>query len=336
MLNQLFKLYTKHRTKTPLEDFTTEAFAGLLNLEEEIKNDFTHIFLGLPQATYTINTQVHYELENDSNCIVDLIFQSEGITCLVENKVNSKEGVRQLDRYGKILDTYQTDTHKTYLFYCTKYFDNKGYVDHNFKQFRWFQIANFLRKYSSNKLIQEFINFLTTHNMAQELTFDAKDFVTLENLQNLLNLTSGYMDRVKPLFENTFKTSSKISDGRTFSQVVNHNRLIYYYKDILSEGGWTEIKYGFKLHPPTVYIGLWIDKSNKQFSTIKDRLATETEFIIDVISNGISIELRKNVSIYLNNDQADFEITEWFKESFQRFSDLVKRLQDLEWKINVV
>lgn len=335
MLNQLLKLYTKHRTKTPLEDFTTEVFAGLLNIEEEIKDDFIRNFLGLPPGTYKIFTQAHYELSNDTNCIVDLIFKSEDITCLVENKVNSKEGFRQLERYGKILDTYLSETNQTYLFYCTKYFDNKEYIGHNFKQFRWFQIAKFLKKYNSNKLVQEFLNFLTTHDMAQELTFDAKDFITLENLQNLLNLTSGYMDRVKPLFETTFKSSSKVIDGKNFSEVVNHNRLIYSYKHILSEDGWTELKYGFQLNPPTVYVGLWIDKTNRQFLNIKERTTTETDFLIEVRSNGMSIELKKNISIYLNNEQADFEITEWYKESFQKFSDLIRRLHDLDWKINV-
>ena len=125
MINNLFKLYLRNTSKTPLEDFTTEAFAGILKYDPIIKNEFIRVFLKIPQGEYQIKTQVKYDLENDMNCIVDLVFENEDIICFIENKVNSKEGYRQLERYSKVLDIYNLENKKTYLRYCTKYYDNK-------------------------------------------------------------------------------------------------------------------------------------------------------------------------------------------------------------------
>ena len=336
MFNQLLKLYKKHSEKTPLEDFTTEVFVGILNLEEEIKNSFIVDFLKLPAKDYNIKTQVRYELEKDINCIVDIVVQNENYLCLIENKVNSKEGYRQIERYGKVLDTFIKDGFETKLFYCTKYFDEKTYVEHNFTQFRWFQIAKFLKKFQSVSIVNDFINFLKKNNMAQELTFNAKDFITFENIQNLINITIGYLDRMKPIFENTFKTSTKIIDGKTTSQIMQHNRLIYAYKDIVPGNGWSEIKYGFQLQTPTIYVGIWIDKANLTFNEFKDFATNNLEhFIVEVKSNGVSVELKKDISVFLNNENADYEITNWYKEAFEKFKLVIKETPQFNWNINV-
>lgn len=336
MLNQLFKLYRKQRTKTPLEDFTTEVFVGLLNLEDEIKNKFLYEFLELPISDYILKTQVHYSLKDDRDCIVDFIIESGDIVCFMENKVNSKEGYRQLERYGKVLKTYAENGYQTKLIYCTKYFDKKEYEHHNFGQIRWFNIAKFLKQFSENVLANEFVNFLTSKDMEQELTFDAKDFLTLENLQNILKTINNYLDRVKPIFISTFKTSSKISIAASTSQIIKHNRLIYYFQDIYGEQGWSELKYGFQLNNPAIYVGIWIDKSNEQFeSFVKVIDSIETDFIINKRSNGISIELKKEISTFLNDEESDSKISNWYKDSFNEFAEFIKSTPELKWKIKI-
>ena len=336
MLNQLLKLYRKHRTKTPLEDFTTEVFVGLLNLEDDIKDKFLYDFLKLPKSEYLLKTQMQYSLKDDKDCIVDFVIESKDIICFMENKVNSKEGYRQLERYGKVLKTYAENDYETRLFYCTKYFDKKKYEHHNFKQIRWFHIAKFFKQFQENTLANEFINFLTSKDMAQELTFDAKDFLTLENLQSILKTTNNYLDRVKPIFKTTFKTDLKISDARSASQIIKHNRLIYYFKDILGEKGWSELKYGFQLNNPAIYVGIWIDKSNEEFENfVKAVEKEETHFIINKRKNGISIELKKEISIFLNDEESDSKIADWYKNAFNEFAEFIKSTPELKWKINV-
>lgn len=336
MLNQLLKLYRKHRAKTPLEDFTTEVLVGLLNLEDEIKNKFIHEFLKLPKSDYLLKTQMQYSLKDDKDCIVDFVIESENMICFMENKVNSKEGYRQLERYGKVLATYAENGYETKLFYCTKYFDKKKYELHSFHQIRWFQIAKFLKQFQENTLAVEFINFLTIKDMAQELTFDAKDFVTIENLQNILKTIGNYLDRVKPIFKSTFKTNAKISDGTGVTQIENHNRLIYYFKDILGQKGYSELKYGFQLQKPAIYVGIWVEKSNEQFdSFIKTIENRGDDFVITKRKNGISIEIKREISVFLNDEESDSKIADWYKKSFNEFANLIKSTPELDWKINV-
>ena len=336
MLNQLLTLYKKHRTKTPLEDFTTEVLVGLLNIEEDIKESFIVDFLELPKDDYRLKTQMQYSLEDDTNCIVDFVIESEKRICFIENKVNSKEAYRQLERYGKVLETFKENDFETRLFYCTKYFDDKTYAKHQFKQIRWYQIAKFLKSFEENTLVKDFINFLIKQEMAQELTLNAKDFLTLENLQNILKTTNDYLDRVKPIFEKTFKSAIKISDVRSTSQILNHNRLIYMFKDILGNNGWTEIKYGFQLNNPSIYVGIWVDKSNDQHDFFRKTTKNlHPDFIIITRKKGTAIELKKEISIFINDEEADAKIAEWYKKAFARFAEFIRTNSQLEWKIKV-
>jgi hypothetical protein len=336
MLNSLLKLHNKNPQKTPLEDFTTEVFVGLLKMEENIKNDFISSFLKLPtEENYRLTTQAHYSLDNDYDCIVDFVIESNNVICFIENKVNSEEGERQLERYGKVLDGYKNEGKTTKLFYCTKYSDKKEYVSHNFDQFRWYEIAKFLKKYEDNGFVNEFIKFLKIYDMAQELTLDAKDFVSLCNLQNIINKMYDYLERVKPLFEKKFINEQKISDGFSMKQLRDYNRLIYYFKEIFSSGGWSELKFGFHFTKLEIYVGIWVDKFNKSYGKFVEYAK---QFDIEhkaEIEKGMFIELRKDISIYLNAENAEAEILKWFESAFEKFQEFIKISPDLDWKIKI-
>ena len=172
--------------------------------------------------------------------------------------------------------------------------------------------------------------------MAQELTFDAKDFLTLENLQSILKITNNYLDRVKPTFKLTFKTNSKISDARSVSQILNHNRIIYYLKGVLGENGWSELKYGFQLQKPAIYVGIWLAISNVKFNTFAKAVENiKSDFIIKKAKDGISIELKKEISFFLNDEESDTKIADWYKNSFNEFAEFIKSTPELDWKIKV-
>ena len=40
MINALLNLYKNNSNKTPLEDFNTECFSGILNMYNDVKKDF--------------------------------------------------------------------------------------------------------------------------------------------------------------------------------------------------------------------------------------------------------------------------------------------------------
>ncbi|WP_208997335.1 PD-(D/E)XK nuclease family protein [Patiriisocius marinistellae] len=317
-----------------MEDFTTEVFVGILNLEEDIKLTFIQDFLKLPENNYSLKTQVKYELENDQNCVIDFVLEGENSICFIENKVNSKEGYRQIERYCKVLESLADDEFETHLFYCTKFFDKKLISEHNFKQIRWFQIAKFLKKYKENKFVENFLDFLITHDMAQELTINAKDFVSLENLQDLINLIKGHLNRVKPVFKKTFNLN-KVSNGLTTAQILEHNRMIFYQTGILGAKGWSELKYGFQFSSPSIYVSIYLSKSNPEHKELMTYVKKMPNFTTVTYDAGSSINLKKDISVFLNDEQADTKIADWFKDAFKQYAQLIKNTGQLDWKINV-
>lgn len=336
MFNKLLKLYKKHTNKTPLEDFTTEALVGILNLNEEIKASYITNFLNLPEDKYQIRTQSKYPLQNDIDCIIDIVIEGDNNICFIENKVDSSEGHRQLERYSKVLNTYFLEK-STFLFYCTKYYDKRSFQGNNFKQFRWFELAKFLKQYRDNSLINSFLMFLKKHDMDNDLIFSAKDFITFNNLQNVIDKTSIYLERAKPFFEESFNLNGKITDGRTIKDILKHNRLVYIARNIVEGDGYSEFKYGFQLEKPNVYISIWIDKSNfnhKELSNLVER--NNYGFLIYNYDIGMAIELKNDISEYLNNEDAEIEIVNWFKDACEKLVLFINKTKEVvKWKIIV-
>lgn len=336
MLNNLYKLYLRNTTKTPLEDFTTEALGGILKFDANLIEKFAFEFLEIPNFSYEVKTQVKYDLIDDPNCIIDMVLESDNVICFIENKVNSSEGHRQLDRYCKVLDEYAKNGYQTYLYYCTKYHDPKTIKTHNFKQIRWFQIAKFLKPFCENSLIQDYLNFLKLKDMSQDLTINTKDLLTIENLFDTMSILKGYMERAKPVFTETFKSDLKVSDGFNATQIIKHKRMIYYYKDIIATGGWSELKYGFQTSSSNIYVGIWIDKTNSQYKLFKEHFAnSDFNFELKDYPNGFAVELKSSLNKYLNDENADSEISIWFNNAFANFAYLIKQMSNINWKINV-
>lgn len=339
MLNNLYRLYKNNNNKSPLEDFTTESFVGILRFDEYLLNDFCISFLGLEKESFNIKTQVKYSLIDDIDCIVDIVIESEHQLCFIENKVNSREGYRQLERYSKVLDVFKAQGKTTYLFYCTKNFEDKTVVEHNFNQFRWFQVAKFLEKHPSKSAVKEdFLKFIKLKRMSQDLTLTTKSTFVIENLFETIELINGHLNRAKPLFIQTFNKNSKVNDGFSTTQIINHKRLIYYFKEILgSSDGWSEIKYGFQLNSLKIYCGIWIDKKNSEYNNFKNHIINNHyDFEILDKPNGFAIELSESLGKYLNDKNGDEEILNWYRNSFNKFLAVIENSKDLNWKINIV
>ena len=147
MFSKLLSLYNKNSKKTPLEDFTTEIFVGVLNNDNELKIRFCKDFLDLKSSNYIISTQKHYYLENEPKCIVDVVIESDKEICFIENKVNSKEGYNQLKRYSKVLNNLKTEKKKkTKLCYCTEKMKTKIFKNITFINLNGITLLLFLIK----------------------------------------------------------------------------------------------------------------------------------------------------------------------------------------------
>lgn len=325
MLDKLLKLFSKNGNPigTPLEDFTTEAFAGILETNHYVRHGFIYYFLNLPEDEYLIKTQKKYFLDDDINCIIDIVIEGTYNICFIENKVNSTEGYRQLVRYSLVLDQFALKGKNTHLFYCTKYNDVKNVKGHNFKSYRWYQLYQYLKKFEEDTLINEFLKFLISHNMAQDTTLYSTDFIIFENLQDTLAKCNEFLDTVKLDFEKRFCKKIKVSDGRTMKQIRQNNRIVFYVKGFIKGQGWSEINYGLHLEEPMIYIEIYIERKNENHDMLIQIVENTKEFKLEKYDYGSSFWLELKISSLLNNENIDNEVANWFKNSFETFDKFI-------------
>lgn len=328
MLNRLLKLYSKSNSITPVEDFTTEAFASLLECDEIILNTFLTEILNAQINYCTIETQKHYTLNSDSHSIIDLVISNQDTICFVENKVESAEGKNQLEKYADILDNLIEYKNK-YLFYCTKYYDPKEEVRHRFKQFRWHQIAKVIEK-SENQLAIEFHNFLKTNNMAQNDYFSVKDLYSLENLKGTLDFLDSFLERISPSFTQKFGKHSKPDNC---SQMRKYNRYIFFKADVFGSDKYNEIGVGFNFDKePKAYIWIWTSANNTKASRFNEYLK-EFSSMFDLCEKDCC-SFSEDLIKFIGKENSMFELENWFNEKFNTLKDFISKTPDLNWNIN--
>jgi hypothetical protein len=341
MFNSLHKLYKRHNDsgKTPLEDFNTECFANILVLYPDIRADFINNFLGLPNDEYKIITQLRKNLPDDDNCIIDLVFEGRQHVCLVENKVESEEGYNQLIRYGKVLDLHYANQNK-YLFYCTKYSDpknhNNEYEQYNFRQFKWYEIAKFLKKYrTENPLINDYINFLNENGMAQDNTFKPENFIAMESMAKTLEIVNFHIDNAAQEFDKLFG-KSELKDSQKWEQVSFQNRLSRFVNGVLESQPYktSEILYSIEFNTLSLSVHIHVNEAHEQLSAFEMIDLSNTQFKLEKFGHGSTIFKLESLGKFLNDENSDKYIKDWFGQSFNELRDLIKANPQLNWRFN--
>jgi hypothetical protein len=260
--------------------------------------------------------------------------------CFIENKVNSAEGYRQLERYGLVLSRFSEKNLNTHLIYCTKYMDEKSITNskYKFKQVRWFEVATFFQKFKEDSLVKYFLEFLKTNDMAHELTLKVEDFIVFSNMQKTINFVKECLDGAKSDFENNFNGNGKsISDKVTLDQMLNHDRLVYMYDKILPGEGWSEIKYGFRLSQPSIFVDVYLDNKNGHYIDFRRTLEDMTmtiPFILTEHKLGGRFAIEFDISQLLDDEKAVSNIVAWFKDTFTKFKDAINKSPELNWRIS--
>jgi len=332
MLTRLHHLYNKQNrsNKTPLEDFTTEAFVGILETNLDFKKDFLYNFLELPEGEYGIFTQQSYK-----NCIIDIVIESRRskIICFIENKVNAREMPEQLIRYGKILDSFKIKDYDTRLIYCTKNYDLKNLEIHHFKYIRWYQIAERLKSYTSDSLTNDFYSFLQKNKMAKKQILSNEEFVTIKNMANTIEIINDYLDEAKFYFIKKYKSPNK---GQLNRQLKDWNRWIYSIKGIIKEdGGESDFNFGFYFNEPKIYVGIYVDYSvDNYYDKIFAKANNFGKFKSVVYGkHGTVISLERGIIDLENNEASKKIVIDWFKESFKTFEEFFMFTNDIPWDI---
>lgn len=342
MFIDLINLFNKHSSsnKTPLEDFNTECFANILRLYKDIKHDFIRNILELPKDNYVIKTQLKRDLPDNRNCLIDLVFIGNKNVCFIENKVESGEGYEQLKRYGDAL-VHHYKKYGKYLFYITKYNDPKnedGKLNKfNFTQFKWFEISNFLRTYQTdNPLINDYLKFLNKYKMEQDNTFRSENLLSMENMAKTIEIIESHIENSKYEFNKLFG-SAKYDKNFNWDQIRVHNRLCHLNYPILKceKNRPSEILYCIDLNNLKLKTHIWVDQMHEQYENVTKLEISEKEIKSEITSGGAGIKyyVEKDLGLFLNSNNSDEEIKNWFLWSFEIMHNLIKDNPQLDWQL---
>lgn len=338
MFLDLYKLYRKngYSKRSPLEDFTTEVFAGILKLNPVILEDFIQL-IGLPADEYEVKTQIRYSLINRPDCIIDLLLVGKNNICFIENKVNSGEGWEQLDRYCEALNTHYGQI-KKHLVYCTKFTDHKNITEHNFKQIRWYQIAEIFMKYMDNDpYLIDYYNFLKHFNMAQKNTFNPEMIISMEKMKDTVETMKLHIENARPYFEEIFNIE-KSQDQE--ASTTGKDRIARFLQPVLPEHkAWSEILYCFKVSKVKLQTQIFIDKSHSQLDSLKEKISSFNQQDLPIKlkqqdhSKGYLIFCDRKIYDLTNDPEADDKIKLWFIDSFHSIAGFIKATPELKWSI---
>lgn len=335
---RLLSLYSKSGggNKTPLEDFTTELLVGTLENDKELLDKYVNDVLKVDGAGFSIKSQCRYCLEDDINCIVDIVTENDEHVCFVENKVNSCEGERQLERYTKVLSNINKEQGKQiHLRYCTKYYDQKdNNFNIDFRQFRWCDIYKYLEQFSDdNKLIDEFLIFLRGEDMASAGTFSYEDLMTMKTIYSTIAKMDECLDNIKPKLTETFGKPYE-RDFERAKQIPCFNAYNMWSEKIVGDG-YSTIVVGFFFHDgeesvglPFVQVSLKISSNNGKYEAFKMKI-DEADEIFDTnysTSNDFEYAFEKPLSDFISSGKQIEDICEWFEDKLKKIKDFVSEI----------
>ena len=332
-------MYKKNRdtNKTPLENYTTELLVGILESDNKLLDEFVNKILLIDGNGFSINSQVKYILEDDVNCIIDMVVGNEKNICFVENKVGSLEGDRQLERYSKVLKLIEAKKgQEIHLRYCTKYYDRKEVIDIEFQQYRWRDIYQFFEKYKQNLIIQEYLSFLRSENMDNAGNFSFQDLIVMKNVNTTIKKMDECLDMIKPKLIEAFCAPYEY-DYERLKQISKNNQYVMWCKNIIGENAYSEITVGFGINKkelPIAQVFIYIEKGNSEFEKIKNVHSEELAKIFDSYYHGeesISYTFEKAVSDFISFENQNEVICKWFAEKIAVIAGL-KNSINIMWK----
>jgi len=232
--------------KTPTEDFFTEIFTHLLNNNRGIFINWLHYFslsdLDPDESDIKIATQETFgALEQHSSgsrpdVVIEVSDDKRIDVIFIESKIDSHEGEGQLKKYAEQLDRLSSINQAT-LVYVTRDYEKKDEKEilincrstnlPKFKQLRWHEIYNFLKKYREESyLVNETIRFMEINNMAHNNQFSSVDILTLTNFPRVRRMMDETMKgEVSKLFKKV--TGGIAQDSTLLTQLRDSNRYVY-------------------------------------------------------------------------------------------------------------
>ncbi len=254
--------YRQRENNTPLENFLTELFAYCLDTDKKFRDAFLKSCLKISAyAEYEVSTQNDYEKMGRP----DIELELDKYYILIENKVDSAEGLDQLNRYSSILRQYKGDNKEKIVVFLTKLYEQKQLKDKSIKLIavRWHNIHDLISS-KNNETTRELKKFLTENNMNRNLNFSLQNVQSIKTIPEILIKMDELLNRFKKPFKEHFggfspnaSRSSGLSDKFYQNYVeLSFNSLKYrlnigfnWYED--EPGIWIALEFSSKLFKTT-------------------------------------------------------------------------------------
>lgn len=338
MFNNLYKLYRNSSIKTPLEDFNTECFVGVLNLETSILDAFV-TFLGLEGTNYKISTQGYYSESKYPMCYIDMVLENKETICFVENKVNSSEGEHQLKKYDGVLQTINKKNKE--LRYITKWSDyKKGFTTH-FNQYRWYDIADWLfTNFKEKQIVKDYYTFLKTNNMALKKEITTDSVIALKNFNQAYATAKLHLDKASEVFSSIFPKSPIESGGmNSYKEIVHGNRITYHIFNIFEESKnfHTEILIQFHIATVSYRTQIWMNPKHPKTTQVAN-IAKKMDCFDKVRLHEKGFVAYNSVKLYqfIDKKDTDGDISSWFRDSLNNIKKLVTSSPELNWNKKIL
>lgn len=227
--------------RNQLENFLTEAFAFALEKDPVFRNRWIRSLqcFNAPKeiGDCLVNTQTSY-LDGQP----DIELCGSDFKIIVESKVDSPEGIKQLDRYSSILSKPEPGTGKIYaeskqvLVYLTRHNEHKkkpkAFKGH-FICYRWFQVHDLIQN-SDVSFTQELKQFLKDLNMAVNDNFNYHDLNALLTIHGTIRKMDAALNAVRQIGIKELGAAFSPSTRSTALQrdLAYYNNAFYKYSHI--------------------------------------------------------------------------------------------------------
>lgn len=273
---------------TPEEDFFMEVFVAVLSRNKDLMRAFLARFLNISEAYYDSRVQSQvvlpalpgHNMGSRPDVLIQLFTEDAYDLILIESKLGSSEGNRQLSRYAEHLaETFGAARNK-YLLYITRSHDPKSAQqileksgDHiHFVQIRWSQFYDLLKGFRNDSLVDEMAIFMEEKRMAENIQLLPADLFAMTAVPRLMDFMFNSLEgEVKEKFADVLGVQPypiKIDH-----QLLKYSRFMVY--QYVSNHWWFGIGYFFDRagqNYPSIGMNIEINAKSSRWTEIADVL----------------------------------------------------------------
>ena len=164
--------------------------------------------------------------------------------------------------------------------------------------------------------------------MEQDYTFRAENFLTMQNFRKTIDILEFHINNSKSNFEKKF-SKNNTNKNTNWDQLKFHKRLAYFIKNVL--GYDSEILYAISLENLELKTQIWLSKANLNYDEFLKIDIKDTQFLKIKNDFGAIIFMKEDLGKFMNKENSDILIKEWFSKSFDEIESLILKNNHLKW-----